>query len=45
MDRGAWQAIVHGVTRVAHDLLTKPPPPPYFNKNKLKKKYAKKWIL
>ena len=29
MDRGAWQAIVHGVTRVRHDLVTKPPPPPY----------------
>ena len=28
MDRGAWQARVHGVTRVGHDLLTKPPPPP-----------------
>ena len=26
-DRGAWQAIVHGVTRVGHDLGTKPPPP------------------
>ena len=25
MDRGAWQAIVHGVTRVRHDLATKPP--------------------
>ena len=24
-DRGAWQAIVHGVTRVGHDLVTKPP--------------------
>ena len=24
MDRGAWQAIVHGVTRVRHDLVTKP---------------------
>ena len=43
MDRGAWQAIVHGVTRVAHDLVTKSPPPPYFNKNKLKKN-ATKWI-
>ena len=29
MDRGAWQAIVHGVARVGHDLATKPPPPPY----------------
>ena len=29
MDRGAWQAIVHGVTRVRHDLATKPPPPPH----------------
>ena len=28
MDRGAWQATVHGVTRVGPDLLTKPPPPP-----------------
>ena len=23
MDRGAWQATVHGVTRVGHDLATK----------------------
>jgi len=23
MDRGAWQATVHGVTRVGHDLMTK----------------------
>ena len=28
MDRGAWQATVHGVARVRHDLATKPPPPP-----------------
>ena len=30
MDRGAWQATVHRVTRVEHDLVTKPqlPPPP-----------------
>ena len=26
MDRGAWRDIVHGVTRVGHDLATKPPP-------------------
>ena len=26
-DRGAWQATVHGVARVGHDLATKPPPP------------------
>ena len=26
MDRGAWQALVHGITRVGHDLATKPPP-------------------
>ena len=25
MDRGAWQTIVHGVTRVRHTLVTKPP--------------------
>ena len=25
MDRGVWKAIVHGVARVRHDLVTKPP--------------------
>ena len=32
-DRGAWQATVHGVTRIGHDLVTKPPP--YFYKIEL----------
>ena len=27
MDRGAWRDTVHGVTRVGHELVTKPPPP------------------
>ena len=27
IDRGDWQTTVHGVTRVGHDLVTKPPPP------------------
>ena len=26
MERGAWQATVHGVARVRHNLATKPPP-------------------
>ena len=26
MDRGAWQATVHSVATVGHDLVTKPPP-------------------
>ena len=26
LDRGAWWATAHGVTRVGHDLATKPPP-------------------
>ena len=26
MDRGAWRVTVHGVTRVEHNLTTKPPP-------------------
>ena len=30
IDRGAWQALVHGVARVRHDLATKPPWP-YLN--------------
>ena len=27
MDRRAWRATVHGVARVGHNLVTKPPPP------------------
>ena len=27
MDREAWQAIVHGLPRVGHNLVTKPAPP------------------
>ena len=27
MDWGDWQITVHGITRVGHDLATKPPPP------------------
>ena len=27
-DRGAWQAIVHGIKRAVHSLAIKPPPPP-----------------
>ena len=27
MERGPWQATVHGITRIGHDLVTKPPPP------------------
>ena len=30
MDREAWQAIVHRVTRVEYDLGTKPPPQKQF---------------
>ena len=26
MDGGVWQATVHGVARVGHDLATEPPP-------------------
>ena len=28
MDRGPWQATVHGVAKVGHDSAPKPPPPP-----------------
>ena len=35
MDRGTWQATVHGVARVRHDLATKPPPPPFKIKKKI----------
>jgi len=29
VDKRAWQATVHGVAIVRHDLATKPPPPPH----------------
>ena len=32
MGRGAWQGTVHGVARVGHNLVTKPPPPPIYVK-------------
>ena len=32
-DSGAWRAIVHGVTRVRHDLITKPPPSQCFSRS------------
>ena len=31
MNRGAWQATVHGVARVGHNLATKPPPPSFIS--------------
>ena len=31
MDRGAWQAMVHGIARVGQDLATKPQPPELIN--------------
>ena len=33
MDRGAWQATVHGVARVGHNLATKPPPEMCWKRN------------
>ena len=33
MDRKAWQATVHGVARVGHDLATKPPRRDLLKKN------------
>ena len=35
MDRGDWQATVHGVATVRHDLVTKPPPPPLENMSRI----------
>ena len=32
VDRGVWQATVHGVERVRHNLATKPSPPPQWLK-------------
>ena len=40
MDRGAWQATVHGVTGVAHNVSTKPSP----NLKDIKDLYAEDYI-
>ena len=37
MDRGAWQAAVHEVARVGHDLATTPPPSLLPPKKKIQK--------
>ena len=39
MNRGAWQATVHGVGRVGHDLATKPP----FTQQECRKERKWKW--
>ena len=33
MDRGAWQATVHGISRSGHDFAIKPPPPWFFQES------------
>ena len=38
IDRGDWQAIVHGVARVGHDLATKPLPQQVTEMDKILKK-------
>ena len=35
MGRGAWWAALHGVARVGHDLVTKPPPPPKIKRKEI----------
>ena len=35
MDRGVSWAVVHRVTRIQHDLMTKPPPPNFSGKAKI----------
>ena len=39
MDRGAWQATVHGVSRVGHDLVTKQQSSLRVNKEKIPEEY------
>ena len=41
MDREAWRATVHGVTRVGHDLATKPPPHYLLKELRLNSYYGK----
>ena len=41
MDRGTWQATVHGVPRVGHNLATKPPPIP----KEINPEYSLEWLM
>ena len=46
MDKGVWWATVHGVARVGHNLVTKPPPP--YSKSRVNHQNEKskcKWCL
>ena len=38
MVRGAWQATVHRVSRVRHNLATKPPPSGYYSEEKIEER-------
>ena len=45
MDRGAWQATVHEIIRVGHNLVTKqaPPPPKYIVEMSQAKEVVQEW--
>ena len=43
MDRGAWRATVHGVTRVGHNFTTKSPPPPFIRRTDAKGEAPMVW--
>ena len=47
LDRGAWWATVHGVTKVGHKLVTKPPPycNYYFNQNFRQCLFGMVWVF
>ena len=46
MDKGAWQATVHAVARVRHNLATKPPPQSPLNSGlKLNFSYNVNYVL
>ena len=43
MDKGAWWATVHGVTRIKYDLVTKAPPRPTRESQELSEEENKRW--
>ena len=47
LDRGAWWATVHGVTKVGHKVVTKPPPycNYYFNQNFRQCLFGMVWVF
>jgi len=43
MERGVWQAMVHGIARAGHDLATKPPTTTTDSRRAVKESNGEMW--